>query len=247
MRNRARLAANVRVNSLVLGVACVLALALPVGKAQGPVPVSGAAGAINLSQAVITYGFLRWDYLEFDQLVTASSNLALVQNLKALDAALDSLHCDVPTRIAGPHRALILPSSLIDQWVGFDRPNGRKSPERGWLFVTQPRDTAPQRVLVVFSSAAPEHTTILWLEGSGNRYAARLLYDSSRKGKVSNETTILGAVTEVRFEKDNEVLLKDWGEPGIGPPEVTEVRRVFRLDQSKGTVTLADPGRLQCH
>jgi hypothetical protein len=83
---------------------------------------------------------------------------------------------------------------------------------------------------------------VFWLEEANRGYVARLLFDSFKKGKVSNETTVVGAATSLKFESDNEILLKDWGEPGIGPAEFLRVGRVFRLDLSRDTVTLVSPG-----
>lgn len=211
---------------------------------QATAPGHDASGG-ELSQAVVAYGYLRWDYLDFNELSKSSADLSAVRNIKALDETLESLRCDIPMRMAGPHRATILPPSPINQWISFPRPGGRGSRENGWLFVTQPSGVAPQRILVVFSTAAPEHTTIFWLEESNGRYSAKLLYDSSKKGTVANETTTIGAVTALRFENSEDLLLKDWGEPGIGSPEAIKARRVFRLALSDGKVTLFEPGKLQ--
>lgn len=223
-------------SSLLIWITCVLGFLLPT-RGQTPDPDPGGSGGRSLSQAIITYGFLRWNYLEFDQLLAASPNLPLVQNLKALDAALNSLNCDVGKRIAGPHKALILPPSPSNQWIGFQRPRGRNSPEGGWLFVAQSIGASRQRVLVVFSSASPEQTTVFWLGVTDNGYEAKLLFDSFRKGKISNVTTVMGAATSLKFESDNDILLEDWGEPGVGPPEFAGIRRVFRLDLSRDVVT----------
>jgi len=234
------------VGSLLLGAACVLALLL-VTPAQPLVSNPGESGGRSLSQAIIAYGFLRWDYLDFDRLLTSSPNLPLAQNMKALDAALESLDCDIGKRMAGPHKALILPPFPFNQWIGFRRAGGRKSPEGGWLFVTQPIGTSPQRVLVVFSSASPEQTTVFWIEEADKGYVAKLLFDSFRKGKIGNESTLMGAATSIRFESDNDILLKDWGEPGIGPPESMRAGRVFRLNLLRDTVTLVSPGTSPQH
>jgi hypothetical protein len=200
----------------------------------------------GLSQAVVAYGYLRWDYQAFEELVNASASLSVVQDFKALDVGLESLRCDIPTRMAGPHRAMILPPSPTGQWFSFPRPGARSSPENGWLFVTQPGGGATQRVLVVFSTAAPEHTTVFWLDRSSDgRYSVSLLYDSSTKATVTNESTTIGAVTALRFENSGELLLKDWGEPGIGPAEFNNVRRVFRLNLSDGKVALAEPAKFR--
>jgi len=212
-------------------------------------PDSGlvAPSGRSLSQAIITYGYLRWGYDDFDRMLASSPNLPLAKNLKALDAALESLGCDVGTRMAEPHEALILPPLPFDQWIGFPRAGGRNSSEEGWLFVTQPIGTSPQRVLVVFSTASPEQTTVFWIEETNEGYAAKLLFDSFKKSKISNDTAQVGAATSIRFESDNLLLLKDWGEPGVGPPQLTRVRRVFRLNLSTGVVTEVSSGASPQH
>lgn len=203
-----------------------------------------AYNGVGLPEAVVAYGYLRWDYQAFEELVNSSASLSIVKDLKALNMALDSVRCDIPTRMAGPHQAMLLPPAPTGQWFSFPRPGARNSPENGWLFVTQPSDGAVQRVLVVFSTAAPEHTTIFWLDrSSDDRYSVKLLYDSSKKATVTNEATTIGAVTAVRFENNGEVLLKDWGEPGISPTEINNARRIFRLSMSDGQVTLAEPAK----
>lgn len=194
----------------------------------------------------MAYGYLRWDYQAFEELVNSSPSLSVVKDLKALNVALDSLHCDIPTRMAGPHQAMLLPPSPTGKWFSFPRPGGRSSPANGWLFVTQPGGGATQRVLVVFSTAAPEHTTVFWLERSlDSQYSVKLLYDSSTKATVANEATTIGAATAIRFENSEELLLKDWGEPGIGPAESSNAIRTFRLNLSDGKVTLAEPAKFR--
>ncbi|HTS13060.1 MAG TPA: hypothetical protein VMH00_13150 [Candidatus Limnocylindrales bacterium] len=233
-------------NIVLAAAACALALVLAT-PAQLSRPSTEQAGGRSLSQAIVAYGFLRWDYLDFDQLLESHATLSLTENLKALDAALASLNCDVRQRMAGSHRTLILPPVPFNQWLGFPRTGGRNSPEDGWLFVTQTMATSPERVLVVFSTARPEHTTVFWLEKAGKGYATKLVFDSFKKGKISNEGTVMGAATSVKFESDNVILLKDWGEPGIGPREFTRVGRVFRLDLPRDTVTLVSPGTPSQH
>lgn len=237
MRQTARLAVSATSSALL--VACLLIWALPLASR------TASSGVRNVSQAVVAYGYLRWGYLDLDKLFASNTDLVAVQDLKALDAALKSLDCDVPTRLASPHEAIILPSSPVSEWVGFPRPEGRNSPDNGWLFVTQSVRPAPQRVLVVFSSASPEHTTVFWLEEADTGYVAKLLYDSFKKGKISNATTVMGAATEVKIEKSGDVLLKDRGEPGVGPHEFARTGRVFRLDPSQETTALVSPGTRQ--
>ncbi len=83
---------------------------------------------------------------------------------------------------------------------------------------------------------------MFWIEEANKGYLAKLLFDSFKKGKISNESTVMGAATSIRFEGDNDILLKDWGEPGIGPPEFMRTGRVFRLNLSRDTLTLVSPG-----
>lgn len=240
--NKTRILAGnvlIKASTLLLVGTCLITLVLSVeAKASSKEAYNGG----GLSEAVVAYAYLRWDYQGFEKLVNSSASLSVLQDLRALDVALESLRCDVPTRMAGPHRAMILPPSPTGQWFSFPRPGGRSSPENGWLFVTQPVHGETQRVLVVFSTAAPEHTTVFWLvRSSDGRYSVSLVYDSSTKPSVANEATTIGAVTAIRFENSADLLLQDWGEPGIGPAEFNNARRIFRLNLSDGKVTLAEP------
>lgn len=138
MRKTRILAANalIRAGSLLL-VGTYLVTAAPSVKAKAASSKETYNGG-GLSEAVVAYGYLRWDYQGFEQLVNSSASLSVVQDLKALNVALESVGCDIPTRMAGPHQAMILPPSPTGQWFSFPRPGGRSSPENGWLFVTQP-------------------------------------------------------------------------------------------------------------
>lgn len=221
-------------------------LALAIGLGLTPPVLSGQKRAYipassGLPQAIIAYGYLRWDYLEFDRLLTLIPGLGLASDLRSLDKSLDSLHCDVPKRMALPHRALILPLFPITQWFGFERPGPGDSPDDGWLFVTQDTWSSPERVLVVLSSSSPEQTTVFWLEHGDGGYATKLLFDSFAKGKIANEATMVGAATFVSFEGENAILLKEFQEPGSGPFDRMS-GRVFRLDLTADIVTLVSPG-----
>ena len=226
---------KVRICGVALAICFVM---LPMLSAQNPAYTPAASG---LPQAIVAYGYLRWDYLEFDRLLALIPELGLASDLRSLDKSLDSLHCDVPKRMALPHRALVLPPFPISEWFGFERPGAGNSTEDGWLFVTQAIGRSPQRVLVVLSSSRPEQTTVFWLEHGDGGYAARLLFDSFTKGKIVNETTMVGAARSVSFERENAILLKEFQEPGSGPFD-RMLGRVFRLDLMSGAVTLFSPG-----
>ena len=95
---------KVRICGVVLAIGLILAA--PVLSAQKRTSTPADSG---LPQAIVAYGYLRWDYLEFDQLSALIPDLGLVSDLRSLDKSLDSLHCDVPKRMALPHETLILP------------------------------------------------------------------------------------------------------------------------------------------
>ena len=103
-------------------------------------------------------------------------------------------------------------------------------------------ETRQHKTLVIFSNEAPGQTTVFWLEKTNEGYVAKLVFDSFKKGKVHNEWTTVGAVTSVKFLDENQLLLKDQGEPGVGPPEFRRINRVFRLDLSQASVTSVSPG-----
>jgi hypothetical protein len=84
-----------------------------------------APGNSSIPQAIVAYGYLRWDYLELDRLLASIPKVGLASDLISLDKSLDSLHCDVPKRMAPPHKVLILPpfpiTRLLRPW-----PKGRR-------------------------------------------------------------------------------------------------------------------------
>ena len=227
---------GVAASSVLLEVACVLTFAPGAGLS--------AVTSGDLPQAVIAYGFLSSNYAEFDQLLTSGPALSLARDMKALGSALDSLHCDVPIRIGFPHKAFVVPSFPASQWIGFAR-TAETPPEEGTLFVTEPLRRVPQRVLVVLSSAAPERTTVFWLGGDKQGYVSGLVYDSFNKGEISNSAhTGIGAVTSVSVGKSDQILLREWAEPGSRPGFMGAVGRVFQVDLTRGEITLKTGGTL---
>jgi len=77
------LVAGVRTGNRLLGVVCILSLALPLVMARAPDSGLVAPSGRSLSQAIITYGYLRWGYDDFDRMLASSPNLPLAKNLKA--------------------------------------------------------------------------------------------------------------------------------------------------------------------
>jgi len=196
------------------------------------------------AQAIVAYSFLHWgSYPVFDQLLTSKMDFPLIQKLSSLDGTLESLHCDVRNRMAfgDRPRLIVFPSFPLGRSINLP------PPEEGslgmWLFVMKPPGNLDRGVLVILSSEGPRQTTVFWLKESGEGYEATLLFDTFKKGVISNDTPQqMGTVTTIKFESNNVILLKDWGAPGVGPPEFTRVRRLFRLDLSKDVVTEVFPG-----
>jgi hypothetical protein len=209
---------------------------LPEAFASSP----GQSDDFNPSQAIVTYGFLQYDYLSFDQVIASNPNLAVAKDLKSLDTALESLGCDLRRRMAWPHQVLVLPSFPVGQWIGF--PSSSKNSIGSWLFVMERPGTHRHETLVILSGEAPNHTTVFWLKQADEGYVVKLLFDSFKKGEVSNEKTVVGAARSIKFLDENQLLLKDQGEPGTEPPEFRKINRVFRLDLLQASVTLVSPG-----
>lgn len=227
---------GVAVSSLALGAACVLAFV--------PRNALRATPSADLTQAVIAYGFLSSNYGDFDKLLGAGSALGLAGDMKALEGALGSLNCDVPIRIGFPHRAFVVPSYPVGQWIGSIR-TAETPPQEGTLLVTEHLRMKPARVLVVLSSVAPERTTVFWIEGTVRGYLSRLVYDSFRKGKIANAPhTVIGAVTAASAGRSDEIFVKEWAEPGSRPRTMGSVGRVFKVDPARDEVTLKSPGLL---
>jgi len=230
---------------LSMAAASILALMLA-APALVALPSHGESDGPSAAQAIVAYGFLRWGD-QFDQLVGSSPNLTLVQNLRALDTALKSLDCDVPNRMAmATHQEVMALASVpTGRWI--DAPGPSRGSLGTWLFVMEPPGSPPRGTLVILSTEGPSQTTVFWLSEVGKGYQAKLPFDSFKKGKVSNETTVIGTATSIKFEGSDAILLEDWGEPGIGPPESQRVGRVFRLNLSSGTVVLVLRGTLPQH
>lgn len=232
-------------SSLSIAVASILALALSAPPVL-PMPSQGESGGPNAAQAIVAYGFLRWGDLEFDQLVASSPNLTLVQNLRALDTALKALDCDVRNRMAMASQQYVtaLAFAPMRHWIISPAPSAGSLGT--WLFVLSPPGNSLRGTLVILATEGPSQTTVFWLKKVGRRYQTKLVFDSFKKGTISNDTTQMGTVTTIQFKSGNSLLLKDWGEPGIGPAEFTRVRRVFHLNLSTDVVTEVSsrtPGR----
>jgi hypothetical protein len=220
-------------SSLLLETLCALALGTP--------KASAVVTSVDLPQTIITYGFLVGHYPD-EFILGREPRTPLASDMKALNDALNSLDCDVPIRLGFPHRVFVVPSLPVGQWIGFVR-TADTPPDEGTLFVTEPLRTKPERVLVVLSSVSPERTTVFWVERSVQGYASGLVYDSFKKGKISNENhTAMGAVTAVSAGEGEEILLKEWAEPGSRPRQMGSVGRVFRVDAARHEITLEIPG-----
>jgi hypothetical protein len=208
---------------------------VPVNEAR---PSERPAGA-RLSQAIVAYGFLRSSYPDFGEVLESHSGSAMARELKALEEALDSLHCDVPIRLAFSHRATTLETLVPGQWVEYVKGNAAP-PDEGWLFVVQHQQTRGRSAIVVLSSVAPERTTIFMLEGD---FAATLVYDSFGESKISNEqATRVGVLIAIGLDKDGNILLKEWAEPGSRGHFTGSVGRVFQVNVTRKRVTLKDSG-----
>lgn len=239
MRRTARPDASARNSSSILA-ACVLALAL------APALRSAASETRSLSQAIVTYGFLVRHYPDSFLLASKTATTPLERDMRGLGSALDSVGCDVPEALASAHRAIIVPYSSIGQWLGF--PGQDVSPQEGLLFVLEPAGRLSGQALVVLSRMGPDETTILRIEEAKQRFSAELLYDSFRKGRVSNApNTDIGTVTAVNLQKNRDVLLREWAEPGSRSGHMGETGRLFRLDPSRATVTLVSPRTMPRH
>ena len=204
---------------------------------------SGATQENSLSQALVTYSFLASHYSLNFLFVPRNAADTLVRNMKALNDALSALHCNTPDVLAMSHAAVVVPASAYGQWFGLEP--AKTAPHQGLLFVTGPETRNGNRVLVVVSGIGPDETTIFWLENTKGAFSTTLLYDSFKKGKVANSPgTVVGMVMAVRLEKDGDILLKEWAEPGSRPGIMGEMNRVFRLDPFRDTLTLVSSGEL---
>ncbi len=224
-------------SSLLLLLSCGLTL-LP---SIAPGASSAASENGDLSQAIIAYGFLVSQYspnLSSSQRPTAP----LVLDMKRLDDALSSLGCNVPNVLAFPHKAILVPSSVLGQWLGPSAvPN--LAPQEGLLFVAEWPRLPSARALVVLSGVAPDETTVFWFEGGNGAYQAKLVYDSFKMGTIRNApNTNIGAVTAIRLESSRNILLREWAEPGSRPGHMGAEGRVFRVNLFQHTATLVSSG-----
>ena len=213
---------------------CVLAL----GSISLALPVPEAD---DIAQQIITYGYLVSAYPD-EFLVGSGPTTGLGRDMKALKAALDALTCDVSTRLAFPHKAIIVPSSLMEQWIGFSL--AEPPSLDGGLFVLQPLGGSPSQVLVVLSTKGPARSTAFWREGAGAKYSTKLLYDSFKNSTPTNQAPMMGATVAVRLGENRKLLLRESIEPGAGQRELSAVGRVFEVDLSSAKITLVAPGAL---
>jgi hypothetical protein len=207
-----------------------------------------ATRGTDLPQAVVTYGFLASKSADFPARGVWAQAATVVGEMAALGRALESLNCDVTTRLGSAHRVFVVPVSPVGQWIGYVR-KAETPPTEGSLFVTEPFNE--NRVLVVLSSVAPEWTTVFWVEARDQGYGAGLVYDSFKRGKISNVAhSMIGAVTCVSVADQDAILLREWAEPGSRPTMMGDVGRVFRLDLKQEKVTLESTedssGKRQC-
>jgi hypothetical protein len=236
MRLTERVNASVR-SSCCVALACFSVLSTSLSRGLA-VPQQG-----SLTQALVTYGYLVSHYPD-EFVLGHEPGTPLATGIKDLTDALNSLGCDVPSRLAFPHRALIVLPSSARQWAGFAGAKGRP-PEEATLFVIDPPLEVNNRRWVVLSSVAPEQTTVFWIEPRKQGYTTWLVYDTFKKGNVKNHPkTAIGAITGVSVEKTGVIFLKEWAELGSRPRHMGKVGRVFRIDPSSGDVTLHFAGRL---
>jgi len=225
---------------LLLGLACFLLLVLAAG---------AAVKTKDLPQAVVAYGVLGTYYVDdFYQILTTGTT-DLARDLKSLRDTLASLDCRVEDWMWRPHRAFVVPSSPVGHWIGFEWA-GNLPPREGTLFVTEPLGKAAGRVWVIYSTVAPEQTTVLWLEAREAGYVAGLVYDTFCKvkgkdmGKLGNSDDKIGAVTAVSVEKGDQILLKEWAMGGSRPGAMGEMGTVYQVDTVRSQVTLKTLGKL---
>jgi len=196
----------------------------------------------SLSEALVTYSFLASHYSLRFLFVHRNATNTLARDMKALNDALTTLQCNTPNILAMPHAAVIVPTSASGQWFSLEPT--KTPPNEGLLFVTRPQTRNGARVLAVVSGIGPDETTIFWLQNTNGSFSATLLYDSFKKGKVANSPgTIVGMIMAVRLERGDDILLKEWAEPGSRQGIMGKMGRVFRLDPARDTVTLISAGK----
>jgi hypothetical protein len=195
--------------------------------------VAGTADNNELAQRMVAYAFVASHFPQPQGTQNISS--ALPKDMAALHAALaSSLGSDSDLLMAWPHKAVLVPYLASKEWLEL-----QPSRPEDLLFVIEPKAERGDRVLVAFSSTAPEGTKIFWLQQRGSRYESELLYDSFKKGEISNaKNTVLGTVTAVMIEADDSVLLKELAEPGSRYGHMGDVGRIFRLRLPKGSIEL---------
>ena len=154
----AKVPANYR---LLLGLTCLSLLTVTAG---------AAVKTDKLPQAVVAYGFLASHYFDFYETVT-SGTTDLARDMRALREATNALGCVGEDIMWGSHKAFIVPSSAVGQWIGSEW-SGMSRAGEGTLFATEPLGTPPRRVWVIVSRVPPEQTTVFWLEVRDRGYVA---------------------------------------------------------------------------
>ena len=215
--------------------------------ALGPLVVASLGMSVDSKplQAIIAYGYLRSTYSDFDRMLDSRTSYAFVADMRSLQAALTSVGCDLPTRLAFSHAVLVVPGLPEGQWI-YSANHSSQMAEQATLFLLDHFQSYPDRVLVVLSLVAPERTTVFWLEAALKQGCrCTLLYDSFRRGSISNApNTVIGAVTAVSRGKDARIQLREVAEPGSRPGAMGMVGRVFEIDLTGARTTLHSRGSL---
>jgi hypothetical protein len=183
--------------TLALCVSCSLAI----GAVDRP-------ASIGLAGAIIGYAQMVSTYRDFVQVLSGPTSSRFVEDWKALSAALDTLPCDVNTRLAFTHRWYTVQPDLVGQRVGLPAAIGEaqrtgQAAEEDILFVAAPLPGNPDAVLAVLSSASPSRLSIFTID---SQHRATLIYDSLNKPRVPGVDTPLGSMYQVAVERDRLVL-----------------------------------------
>jgi hypothetical protein len=198
---------------------------------------SFAKGEISMHEipdAIITYAFLSSTYYEnFSGFLKSIEGQDPTNRIERLHQSLKGFSADIPTRIRFPHRSFVVYSNPAVQDIGF--PNGNDL-DMNSLFITTPLMSFDNKVLVVFSSVAPQQTTIFSVD---ENLKVDLIYDSIKKHTFrdadSGEQEPMASIYQIRNLRNGTFLLKERKFSGVMGGGGG---RTLILDPKKSTITI---------
>ncbi len=192
----------------------------------------------DIPGSIVAFAFLTSNYPDFASLLKSENNYDFIDTFREIYRNMESLNCDIPTRLAFTHYYFVVQSNIVSNKSGFVRVKGRSVEESGIpresiLFVTTPIESFDNNILIILSSVSPERTTVFSVN---NKLKFILFYDSFKKPDAFEDKSSdrVGSIYSVLVDKPGYLQIEERVIPGgLGyfPPH--EYRK-FVIDVSGG-------------